>query len=124
MLKKKLFFYELKLLKLNRPELVWIGFGCFLQLLNGMIMPLTCIIFSEIYNLFQLNDLTKQRRLSIYFMLGIFGVALLSLFCNVINYYIFAFTGSRLTRRIKVQMFQSILRQEMSFHVSFKNLDL
>jgi ABC-type bacteriocin/lantibiotic exporter with double-glycine peptidase domain len=112
----KCFVYERKLLKKNRPELFWLILGCVVQLFNGTIMPATSIIFSEIYKIFQLENLQLQRHLSLVFMGILFAVAFLSFVFSFLNHYSFALSGSRLSKRIRVGMFESLLRQEVAFH--------
>lgn len=79
------FHYERKLLNLNRPEMRWIIIGCLSQLVNGAIFPATTIIFCEIYKIFKLvDDRPQQKRMSLIYMGTLFGIAVLSMACQVI----------------------------------------
>lgn len=113
---RNIFKYEIKLLKMNWAEMIWILLGCGAQLLNGALLPLTSIIFSEIYKIFKIENRFDQNELTMRYMYFLFVIACSSFIAVVSNYYSFGLSGARLTKRIRVKMFESMMRQEMAFH--------
>lgn len=113
---KKPFRYEKKLFKLQKPELVWLLLGVISQAINGSVLPATGLVFSEIYKIFTLPDPQEQENESLKYMAILFGIAGANFIVNVIYNYAFNLAGARLTRRIRVRMFESMLRQEVAFH--------
>lgn len=114
--KRKFFRYEKKLFKYHRPELGWLISGAVAQLMNGAIFPGIALIFCEIYGLFSMSDVSEQVRLSLMYMGIMIGLAALNVIVQIVYSYAFALCGSRLTKRLRVKMFESILRQEVGFH--------
>jgi ATP-binding cassette subfamily B (MDR/TAP) protein 1 len=108
--------YEAKLLKMNWPESPWILLGCLAQSANGILVPITSIIFSEIYRIFKIENRAEQNDLTNKYMLVLCLVAITSFIAVLTNNYSFGLSGARLTKRIRVRMFENMLRQEMSFH--------
>nr|UOU03321.1 ATP-binding cassette subfamily B1-like 1 [Brachionus rubens] len=112
---KKLFYYEKKLFKMQRPELFWIILGVLGSMCVGIVFPITGLVFSNIYNIFQLPS-SEQESESLKYMGILFGIAAANLLANLAYNFSISFAGSRLTRRIRVRMFESMLRQEIGFH--------
>jgi len=117
----KLFRYEKKLLKLQKPEIFWLIIGSIGQMLNGAIFPAIALIFSEIYTIFASPDESEQKRLSLQYMGIIFGFAFINLIAAFVFNYAFALSGARLTKTLRIKMFESMLRQEISFHDAEEN---
>nr|APD26504.1 ATP-binding cassette transporter subfamily B member 1-like X2 protein [Brachionus koreanus] len=112
---KKLFYYEKKLLKLQKPELVWIILGVVASMCVGVVFPLTGLVFSNIYTVFQ-GPWDSQIKESLKYMGILFGIGLANLIANMSYNYFISFAGARLTRRIRVNMFESMMRQEIGYH--------
>lgn len=113
---KKFFRFERKLLKYHRPEIFWLLSGSLGQIINGVIFPLIALVFCEIYVLFASNDPNEQQQRSLQVMGILIGLAVLNMFAQLVYSYAFALCGSRLTKRIRIKMFESLLRQEIAFH--------
>jgi ATP-binding cassette subfamily B (MDR/TAP) protein 1 len=113
---RRLIEYEIKMLRLNRPEFLWILCGCLSQLLIGTQQPCTSIIFSEIYKIFKIENKSDQNDLTLKYMYILLGIAVASFIINFLANYSFGLSGGKLTRRIRVKMFESLLRQEISYH--------
>lgn len=112
---RKLFYYEKKLLKLQKPELLWIILGVLGSMCVGVVFPLTGLVFSNIYTVFQ-GPWDSQIKESLKYMGILFGIALANLIANMAYNYFISFAGARLTRRIRVRMFESMMRQEIAYH--------
>ncbi|CAF0883871.1 unnamed protein product, partial [Brachionus calyciflorus] len=112
---KKLFYYEIKLFKMQKPELFWIVFGVIGSMCVGVVFPITGLVFSNIYNVFKLPS-DKQESESLKYMGILFGIAGANLIANMAYNYSITFVGARLTKRIRVRMFESMMRQEIGFH--------
>lgn len=112
---KKLFYYEKKLLKMQKPELFWIIFGIIGSMCVGVVFPLTGLVFSNIYSVFQ-GSWKNQINESLKYMGILFGIAAANLLANLVYNYSIAYAGARLTRRVRVRMFESMMRQEIGFH--------
>ncbi len=111
-----LFHYELKLWRVQKPETLWIILGTCSQLINGAVFPGIVLLFSQIYSLFSVADSTSQMNQSLTLMGYIMGIGVLSfVVCFSLNLS-FAIAGAKLTKRIRALMFESMLRQEVSFH--------
>ena len=81
-----------------------------------IIFLVVSVLFSEIYNIFSLVDVNEQERESLKYMSIIFGVAVNQVFVNIILNYSFSLAGARLTKRLRVKMFEAMIRQEIGFH--------
>lgn len=114
--RKKILRYERKLMKFHKPEIAWLIAGSIGQITNGVIFPIIALIFCEIYSLFSSNDRKEQETQSLKFMGILIGLAVLNIFAQILYSYAFAFVGSRLTKRLRIKFFESILRQEIAFH--------
>nr|QUF59439.1 ATP-binding cassette transporter Abcb1-like1/3/4 [Brachionus angularis] len=113
---KGLFYYERKLFKMQKPELIWLILGTISQLTYGAVFPCISLLFSEIFRIFSLIDPIEQEKLSLKYMSLIFCVAITNFTVNIIFGYSFSLSGARLTKRIRSKMFESMLRQEVGFH--------
>jgi len=110
------FALERKLFNIQRPELKWNIIGTISQLINGAIFPGIALIFSEIYNIFIIEDEAEQRRKSLEFMGIIIGLGAVNFLVLIAYNYSLALAGAKLTKRIRETMFKSMLRQEIGFH--------
>ena len=113
---RKIFKYERKLFIQHKREWYWLVIGTISQMLNGIIFPLTVLLFSNIYNIFLLTDKAEQDRQSVMFMGLIWLIDLINTVAIIASSSAFAVASARLTKRLRIAMFSSILRQEMGFH--------
>ncbi len=111
--KRKLFKYERKLLKIQRPDMFWIVLGSISQAINGAIFPGIALLFSEVYALFAECDYAAQLNESLQWMGVIMGLGAGTMIVVISLNYSFALAGSRLTTKLRVLMFKSMLRQEV-----------
>ena len=110
------FKYERKLLGLQKPEFVWLFIGSFAQLICGASMPVVSFVFTNIFKLFTIPDTDEQYRLGSQYMMMILAIAVVNCIAQVVNNYAFALAGARLTRKLRIEMFKSMVRQEVAFH--------
>lgn len=113
---KSFLYYEKKLFQLQRTEIIWLIIGSISEILNAINYPLLALVFSEIFHLFTLNDYNEQKKLGLVYMSIIFFIAFVYFIATSLMSYSFERTGAKLTKILRVKMFSSILRQEMSFH--------
>ncbi|RNA02697.1 multidrug resistance 1 [Brachionus plicatilis] len=114
---KKISNYKLalKLWPYHSPEKFYVLIGAVSQLLAGIVNPIISIIFTEIYTIFALPP-DEQKRLSLNYMLMILGISVGNFLVNISYNYCFSLLGARLTKRLRLKMFESYLRQEVAFH--------
>lgn len=114
---KKISNYKLalKLWPYHSPEKFYVLIGAVSQLLAGIVNPVVSIIFTEIYTIFALSE-QEQKRLSLQYMLMILGISVGNFLVNISYNYCFALLGARLTKRLRLKMFESYLRQEVAYH--------
>lgn len=113
---KKIFRYEKKLLKYQKPEMFWIILGALSQGINGALFPGIALLFAQIYSLFSECDADKQFQESLKWMGVIIGIGSGTVIVTISLNYSFALAGSRLTARLRILMFKTMLRQEIGFH--------
>jgi hypothetical protein len=113
---KKLFRYEKKLLKIQKPSICWIVIGTISQAINGALMPAIAILFSQIYSIFTLCDQDEQLRQSLQWMGVIMAIGVGALIVTILLNYSLSLAGSKLTTKLRILMFKSMLKQEISFH--------
>lgn len=104
-----------RLWKYNAPEACYIFMGLVGGVIVGALPPCEGILFGKITsNLFELEPdpmRDENRTLSLIF----FALAGAALFGNMLLGYGFSVSGFRLTRRLRVKVFEKILRQPMGW---------
>jgi len=105
-----------RLYKMSKPELLLITIGVLASCINGTIFPLFALVFSSILNTFSKLDRPDELRKESDFYAGMFatlgGVVLIAEFGK--NAF-FALSSERLTKRLRVMTFESLLKQEVAF---------
>jgi ABC-type multidrug transport system fused ATPase/permease subunit len=112
----RIFKYEAKLLRMQRNELLWLIIGTISQIINGIVYPLIAMLFCEIDVIFGTPDPDEQVRLSLQYMYIIFGLSVVNGASILEHNYAFGEAGARLTKRLRVKVFECLLRQEIGFH--------
>ena len=99
----------------SEPETNMLAFGGVVALLNGCVFPSIAFVFAEMLTLFYSHDTDHIMDYAMVFG-GIFvGVAIASWVLSGIQGGVFAIVGERLTTRLRVHLFRSILRQDVAF---------
>nr|QUF59441.1 ATP-binding cassette transporter Abcb1-like12 [Brachionus angularis] len=105
-----------KISKYHAPEKIFVILGALSQLFASIVNPIVSLIFCEIYTIFAIPNVKEQERLSLKYMGIIFIIALGNFIGTILFNYSFSLIGARLTKRLRVKMFESYLRQEMAYH--------
>ncbi|CAF0878135.1 unnamed protein product [Brachionus calyciflorus] len=113
--RKKIFSYEKKVLKMQKPEIIYIILEFCTAMFLGCYNSLINYVFSEIFIMFKF-DSEKQKTESLKYMGILFGIGFVNLISNVTYEYSVSVNGSRLTKRFREFMFKSLMRQEIGFH--------
>lgn len=107
---------SLRMWKYHRPELFYVILGTVSQLICGFLNPASSLIFCEIYAIFATQDVDEQKRVSFQYSMFILALAGVNLVTTFLLNYSFSLVGNRLTKRVRVKTFASLLRQEVAFH--------
>lgn len=113
---RSLLEYERKLIRYHKSESFWLFFGTIFRIFNGCSYALIYIIFVEIVNIFSIESNQEKRRLSIQYMIVLLVIILFNTLAMLFTNYAFELSGARLTTKLRVKMFESMLRQEIAFH--------
>ena len=84
---------------MQRPEWGWNILGSISQLINGALFPAIILIFTEIYNIFNIVDEGEQLRVSLYYMGIIIALGVINFVVAFAYNYSFSLAGARLTQR-------------------------
>ncbi|XP_049836465.1 multidrug resistance protein homolog 49-like isoform X2 [Schistocerca gregaria] len=110
-----------RILALNKPEWAYVMIGCIASALVGTSFPMFAVLFGEVYAILSLPDsdyVTAQTKVYAIYFLGIGVIAGVgSFFQN----YMFGIAGVKLTSRLRVNTFQSMLNQEIAWYDDEKN---
>uniref|UniRef100_A0A5K3G0A3 ABC transmembrane type-1 domain-containing protein n=1 Tax=Mesocestoides corti TaxID=53468 RepID=A0A5K3G0A3_MESCO len=100
-------------LKWNKPEGLLMAVGFLGAAVSGAIEPSFALLFAETFVTFQQvmlgNEITDKARLITGLMSAVGFVKLLA---QILQYWLLAITGERLTRRVRRALFEAMLRQE------------
>ncbi|CAF1041540.1 unnamed protein product [Rotaria sp. Silwood1] len=103
------------MLKMNRPELTIIIFACLSCLCNGGIQPAFGVILSKVIAVFQMCDKNVQERRILMYVLLFMGLGFLMLFTMFFQSFLFAISGENLTQRLRAKIFQTLLKQDITY---------
>lgn len=95
----KPFHLEKKLLHVQKPELCWNIIGSLSQLINGALFPAIILIFTEIYNIFNIKDAAEQTQISLMYMGIIIAMGFLNFGVLYAYNYSLSLAGAKLTKR-------------------------
>lgn len=99
----------------SQPENKILIFGAFVALANGCIFPSIAFVFAEMLSLFYSMDTEYIMEGALTFGLIFIGISGASWMFAGVQGGVFAVVGERLTTRLRVHLFRSILRQDTSF---------
>ncbi|XP_075812232.1 multidrug resistance protein 2 [Microtus pennsylvanicus] len=111
-----------RILKLNITEWLYLVVGVFCAVISGCMQPVFAIVFSRIIGVFTRDDdpETKQQNCNLFSLLFL----VMGMICFV-TYFFQGFTfgkaGEILTKRLRYNVFKSMLRQDMSWFDDHKN---
>uniref|UniRef100_A0A672YEJ7 ATP-binding cassette, sub-family B (MDR/TAP), member 11a n=1 Tax=Sphaeramia orbicularis TaxID=375764 RepID=A0A672YEJ7_9TELE len=110
-----------RILKYNQPEWPYMLLGSLGAAVNGSVIPIYAILFSQILGTFAIRDVNEQKEQinGICVLFCIVGV--MSFFSQFLQGLAFAKSGELLTRRLRKVGFQAMLRQEIGWFDDPKN---
>lgn len=109
-----------RIARINSPETVQLVLGSICALLNGVMMPMFSLLFSEFLGNFSKPIDEQKKNANIYsVVMASFGVAGF-LFVSG-RMYAFGVAGENLTMRLRQMAFKAMLRQEMGYFDDQKN---
>lgn len=95
--------------------------GIFSQLIVGASIIVAVILTSQMLEIFAILDPVQQRNESYLYGSITFAVAVTSFASNLTSYYSFGLASARFTKRIRIKMFKTIIRQEISWYDDLDN---
>ncbi|XP_059164342.1 ATP-dependent translocase ABCB1-like [Physella acuta] len=104
----------IRMFKSNLKEWPFIIVGCFGAIVNGSIMPVYAVFFSQIITTFGKSgqDLLDE---GLFWSMMFIALGGLSFVAHVLQNVSFGFSGERLTKRLRHRTFQNILRQDVEY---------
>ncbi|CAH8556760.1 unnamed protein product [Schistosoma intercalatum] len=107
----------LRLLKLSRPEWKSVTLGCIAASITGGLQPIFAILYSEIYTIFSLVQKPDEMQLRANLVTGIIALlGLIRLASSTFQGYFLGVASQKLTKRLRQNLFASMLKQEMAWH--------
>ncbi|KAI8847954.1 P-loop containing nucleoside triphosphate hydrolase protein [Chytridium lagenaria] len=104
-----------RLWKINSPEWAFLVGGVLSSGGNGILFPMFANIFAEILNVFA-NPIVDERNKGIRFWALMFVLlAIGAFFSNFTSIATFGFAGESLTKRLRLLVFTSLMRQDIGF---------
>ncbi|KAG5452342.1 ATP-dependent translocase ABCB1, variant 2 [Clonorchis sinensis] len=106
----------LRLIKMNRPEAVFLTLGFVFSILSSLTFPVFAILYSEVYDIITKpsEESSMKARIAVI-SASMAGVGLAQLLIGIGQGYFFGVAGERLIKRIRGLLFESILQQEVAW---------
>ncbi|CAF4163470.1 unnamed protein product, partial [Rotaria sordida] len=102
-------------LRMNSPEWFYIILACLACICNGGVQPIFGIILSKVIAVFEECDPHIQEKRILIYVLFFIGIGLITLFTMFLQSFLFALSGETLTQRLRAKIFQTLLRQEITY---------
>merc|ERR1712226_274297 len=102
-------------------DLKWIVFGSFASAAKGTIFPLLSLVFTNMIVTWYVSDTDQMRDDSLTWSYLFYGIAVAAFLAEVIQKGVFEMVGERLCRRVRSDLFRSMLRQDITFFDDEKN---
>ena len=113
--KKRLAENKARVWTYTRPELFWIVFGSCASMVKGAILPSLSIVFSRMVVVWYSPDTDYMLTRSLQYSFIFYGIALMCMVSEVIQKGVFEMIGERLTKRLRGDLFRSILRKDIAW---------
>ena len=105
-----------RLLEKNKPEAGYIFIGCLASICVASMTPIVAILFGKVLTILGDHDATQARADSIYYALIFLGLGVLAALSQLVQGWMFAISGEALTTRLRTEMYQAMLAQEIGWH--------
>ena len=105
-----------RLLKRNKPETVFIIIGCLASCFVSAIMPLYAILFGKVLGVLGYTDTSQARADSIYYALWFGLLGFCAALSQTLQGWMFGISGENLTKRLRRDAFDAMLKQEMGWY--------
>uniref|UniRef100_A0A0D6R1U7 Uncharacterized protein n=1 Tax=Araucaria cunninghamii TaxID=56994 RepID=A0A0D6R1U7_ARACU len=106
-------FYRLWEMSLSERKYALPGY--FGSILAGFLLPIFSLMISQILTCYYYTDYSLMARRITMYSLIFAGVGFASLGIHILQHYFLGVMGENLTKRVRVQMFQAILRNEVGW---------
>jgi len=113
--KKKLAANKARVWTYTMPELGWIIFGSCGSVVKGTILPLLSIVFSKMIVIWYSSDTDYMIQQSLTYSFYFYGIAFAALVSEFIQKGTFEMVGERLTKRLRGDLFRSILVKDITW---------
>ncbi|KAL7062818.1 hypothetical protein AAHC03_01187 [Spirometra sp. Aus1] len=110
-----------EVLRLNKPEKVFLIFGIFMAVVNGVINVLFPVMYSELYDIFQETDTQTQLDRTVVLAILLAVLAVVRISALTAGGYCMGVAGERLTKRCRSLLFKAILNQEVGWFDATEN---
>jgi len=101
--------------KYSKDDLGLLLTGAFFAVANGCVMPAVAFVFAELLTVFYMDDIDYVRDRSAVLSGAMAAVAFGAFLVMGIQGGIFGNIGERLTTRLRIHLFRSIMRQDVAF---------
>ncbi|CAF4806773.1 unnamed protein product [Rotaria sp. Silwood1] len=113
--KKKIIFSFLKLLALNKPEWIYILFGCITSLINGGIEPDFALILSKLVSVLDECNLSEHIRNVNFYIILFIVCGIVILVTMFLQSFFFSMSSEGLTFRLRFRAYQTMLKNNVSW---------
>jgi ATP-binding cassette subfamily B (MDR/TAP) protein 1 len=110
-----------KLLKLNKPEMIYLIFGVLFSTAFGLVNIAFAILFGDVFAVFAVQDLEKRMHKTEGYAIQYCLIAVYTFFSLFLSGLFFAIAGQRLTERVRNKMFHAMLHQEIGWFDAKEN---
>ncbi|CAH8853029.1 unnamed protein product [Trichobilharzia szidati] len=112
----------IRLLLVNRPEVLFIVLGCLCSVISGLLQPAFALLYSEVYQVFSLRNDPNRMREKINMVSAVMaGLGVVQFIIGILQGYLFGVSGERLTKRLRSNLFDSMLKQEIGWFDKAEN---
>lgn len=113
--KKKLTRNKARVWNYTKPEMGLIIFGSIASFGKGTILPLFSLVFSEMISIWYVSDTTKLLERSLEYSYIFYGISVACMIGEGIQKGVFEMIGERLTKRMRGDLFRSILSKDITW---------
>ncbi|XP_039294662.1 multidrug resistance protein homolog 49 isoform X2 [Nilaparvata lugens] len=104
-----------KLIMLNKPEAGLIMLGSLGAFAMGLASPFCAVLYGTYISVLALPDDEEVIASANWYSLGYLAIALLVFICVFIEFSVLGVAGARITHRLRVNVFSSILKQDAAW---------